>query len=69
MADFKIQDPEEAKRELLKYKLPIPDYAKQRAEEEAELAELRKDPDWCEMCGGYHKEPLLCQVTLIREEG
>jgi len=22
----------------------------------------RKQPDFCEMCGGYHSEPLLCQV-------
>lgn len=27
------------------------------------LACCRKHEDWCEMCGSFHSEPLVCQVV------
>ena len=74
---FEIQDPEEAKRELMKYNIPPPNYDKQMAKEQ-ELPPLVIDPV-CEKCGDKEEpfamamvgeeEKLLCESCIDAQGG
>lgn len=36
--------------------------------EEERIARYRQDPDFCELCGSFHKEPLICEIPRLERE-
>lgn len=36
--------------------------------EEAQKWHVKNDPNYCEMCGSSHSEPLICQLPIIGKE-